>query len=261
MTNESIKELLLSLRDCSLDFSVCMTGKESKKVNGLYKPDTHEIFLHNKNFKNDNQLIYTAIHEYTHHLICSNDKKAGLRNAKAHGTDFWALFDELLDIAISNNVYVRTRSDTLSSLIDEAKKLDCEIANLKKKLGKLLVEIQKQSKEEEIRFEDVLSHDIRIKKTTATKCMQSSLLNKSDVGQDLQEILSKTVNKSEEVKQAAAEAVEKGNSVERVQDVIFKKKDYNSPKDKLVKEKNRLERTISALSQRLDIVCEQLESL
>ena len=57
MNNESIKEMLLSLSECSLDFSVCMTGKESKRVNGLYKPDTHEILLHNKNFKNDNQII------------------------------------------------------------------------------------------------------------------------------------------------------------------------------------------------------------
>ncbi|MBP5451845.1 MAG: hypothetical protein J6Y16_06380, partial [Treponema sp.] len=73
MDNEKIKEMLLDIQDTQLEFSVIMTGKESKRVNGLYKPETREILLHNKNFKEDNQLIYTAVHEYTHHLI--NEEK------------------------------------------------------------------------------------------------------------------------------------------------------------------------------------------
>ena len=68
MTNERIKEILIDVTECSIDFSVIQTGKESKRVNGFYKPDTHEIFLHNLNFKTENQLVYTALHEYTHHL-------------------------------------------------------------------------------------------------------------------------------------------------------------------------------------------------
>lgn len=68
MTNEKIKEVLLSLEKAGIDFSVTQTGKTSKKVNGLYAPATFEIFLHNKNFATENELIYTAIHEYAHHL-------------------------------------------------------------------------------------------------------------------------------------------------------------------------------------------------
>ena len=49
MTNERIKEILIDVTECSIDFSVTQTGKESKRVNGFYKPDTHEIFLHNLN--------------------------------------------------------------------------------------------------------------------------------------------------------------------------------------------------------------------
>ena len=55
MNNEQIKEMLLQIEDTKIDFTVTMSGKESKKVNGLYKPDTHEIILHNLNFKSDNQ--------------------------------------------------------------------------------------------------------------------------------------------------------------------------------------------------------------
>lgn len=50
MTNENILENLKKLYQCKTEFTVTQTGKQSKKVNGFYKPLTHEIFLHNKNF-------------------------------------------------------------------------------------------------------------------------------------------------------------------------------------------------------------------
>ena len=53
MTNEQIVERLKKLYDCKTEFSVTQTRKTSKKVNGLYKPLTHEIILHNKNFKTE----------------------------------------------------------------------------------------------------------------------------------------------------------------------------------------------------------------
>ena len=56
MNQDRVKEILLETADTELEFSVVFTGKSSKKVNGLYKPDTHEIILHNKNFANDNEL-------------------------------------------------------------------------------------------------------------------------------------------------------------------------------------------------------------
>ena len=68
MENEDIKSKLLQIENTEIDFTVTQTGKESVRVNGLYKPDTHEILLHNKNFSDDNQLMYTAVHEYAHHI-------------------------------------------------------------------------------------------------------------------------------------------------------------------------------------------------
>ena len=49
MDNETIKAHLLEIEESKLDFTVTLTGKESKRVNGLYKPETREILLHNKN--------------------------------------------------------------------------------------------------------------------------------------------------------------------------------------------------------------------
>ena len=53
-----------------IDFTVVQTGKKSSKVNGLYKTDSHEILLHNKNFTTNNAIMYTAIHE----LILQNKR-------------------------------------------------------------------------------------------------------------------------------------------------------------------------------------------
>lgn len=35
MTNERIKEILLEIQPCEIDFSLIQTGKESKRVNGF----------------------------------------------------------------------------------------------------------------------------------------------------------------------------------------------------------------------------------
>ena len=100
MDNETIKQKLLEIQPTELDFQVILTGKESTRVNGLYNPETREILLHNKNFKEDNQLIYTAIHEYTHHLV--NEEKLAesggkiMAGGKAHNAAFWAKLHALL---------------------------------------------------------------------------------------------------------------------------------------------------------------------
>ena len=41
MENEEIKKRLLEIEETGIEFSLVQTGKESVRVNGLYKPDTH----------------------------------------------------------------------------------------------------------------------------------------------------------------------------------------------------------------------------
>ena len=128
MDNEKIKEMLLDIETSELDFTVIMTGKDSKRVNGLYKPDTREILLHNKNFKTDNELIYTAIHEYTHHLIneqdiIANGGKEPPHAARSHTNAFWAKFHALLEVAEQKGYYKldMTLSPELEELTKEIK--------------------------------------------------------------------------------------------------------------------------------------------
>ena len=98
MDRDTVKEKLLKIEDAPLEFSLIYSGKKSRKVNGLYKPDTREIIIHNRNFEQgatgDNLLLYTAIHEYAHHLhACS---QGGKLSARAHNSEFWAIFHALL---------------------------------------------------------------------------------------------------------------------------------------------------------------------
>ena len=46
MNQTQVKELLLQLKEDVEEFSVIFSGKKSKKVDGLYKPDSREIIIH-----------------------------------------------------------------------------------------------------------------------------------------------------------------------------------------------------------------------
>lgn len=261
MNNEMIKNKLLNLYDTDIDFTVIMTGKKSKTVNGFYKPLSHEIFLHNENFINDNQLMYTAIHEYAHHIVTSNKEKKGIKpgnNEKSHTPEFWSIMDSLLETAVTKGIYVRKHSEKLSELIQNAEQIDHEIASLKIKLGKIMEEIKKQADDEGERFEDIVSHELKIKTATVKKCLQVRNLEENSYGQDEIDIIAKTAGKKQEIKKAVNEAIEKGTSIEAMENIIKKHDCSINPKEKLIKEKKRIEKTIQLLNQRLETVCEQL---
>ncbi len=264
MDNEGIKQALLKLFPSKLDFTVTMTGKASSRVNGLYKPDTHEILLHNKNFKTENALMYTAIHEYTHHLVAEELAASGLPlkgKGKCHDTNFWSKMDGLVDEAVRQGVYVRKRSSRLAKLTEEARALDREVAEMKRKLGEKLREIQSLSDEEGERFEDVLAHDLRIQPGTARKCVDASLASVPDkaLGQDELELAASAKG---EKASAASAALSSGKSLRQAKAAMA----ANKPREeglfeRLKKEESRIEKTIAQLGQRLETVREALAAM
>ena len=259
MTNEKIKEILLSLENTDTDFTVIQTGKVSKKVNGLYTPATFEILLHDKNFNTENDLIFVAIHEYTHHLINCKQKKLGIEaknGGKSHTTEFWAKFDDLLEKAIESKIYIKKRPEELSSLIDKAKEIDCEIVNMKRNFGKLVTKIFEKAYEEKIRDFNIL-RDLNITYKTYDKCWFSNLID-GNFGQDEMELLLKT--EDFKTRKNVINSLKKGKTINQVSAAI--KKDKNlSQYEKLTKEKARLEKTIQHLEERLEIVSETLSSI
>ena len=158
MTNEDIKANLKKLFDCEVDFTVTQTGKKSNKVNGLYKPATHEIFLHNRNFNTSNELMYTAVHEFTHHYLTTEKGDKGGR----HNSLFWSTFYDFLEKAIELGFYERKRSEETQNLIDEAKQIQELIINAQKELGNILSKLHESCTRNNERIEDVIEHDLQM---------------------------------------------------------------------------------------------------
>ena len=167
MNQDQVKALLLQVEDTELEFSVTFTGKESKKVNGLYKPDTHEILLHNKNFSVDNELLYTAIHEYTHHRLFELD---GTRAGRVHTQRFWSYFHRLLQKAEEKGIYKITleESPELLELTETIRTtIMTEDGKLMKELGRLLGKARSLCKQAGVRYEDYIDRVLCLPRTSA----------------------------------------------------------------------------------------------
>lgn len=261
MNQDQIKELLLSLENTELDFTVTLTGKKSKKVNGLYKPDTREILLHNKNFDDENQLIYTAIHEYTHHLQCEHD--GVLRTARSHTAAFWARFHELLEKAEQKGLYHIgvEQSDELNALTEEIRtKYLAENGRLMNELGKLLAKAQVLCKNAGIRYEDYIDRVLCIPRTAAKTAVRVSSfdLNPS-LGYETMKIVA--AQPTPEKRIAAEQQFIARHSPDFVKVNLARKLEDEDPKDRLEKEKRRLEKTIAMLKSRLDQVEQSLSNM
>lgn len=269
MDNEKIKEMLLDIQDTQLEFSVIMTGKESKRVNGLYKPETREILLHNRNFKEDNQLIYTAIHEYTHHLINEekikeNGGREPMHSSRSHTNYFWAKFHSLLDIAEQKGYYKMdvSQSPELEKLTEEIKKNYIEPnGHLMLEFGKKLLRAHTLCEESNIRYEDYLDRVLQLPRNTAASITKVGLLPEEDaeLGYENMKILASA--KKPEQKALAQDAIKNGKSPDSVIAMLKKKAESVDVRTKLEKERDRLTKTINELTTRLEYVEESLANM
>jgi hypothetical protein len=261
MNNEQIKNLLLQVEDAPLDFSVIMSGKKSKKYNGLYKVDTREIILHNKNFSTDNLMVYTALHEYAHHL--HSCKKGGKLPVRAHTQEFWAIFHALLEKAeakkLYTNVYVESpKLAELTALIRE--KYIKQNGALFIELGEHLMAARELCETDGFRFEDYIDRVICLPRVVAKMAMKSRQFNLDPaLGADNMRFVSGIRN--EEERDAAENALLSGKSTDSVKVSLREAERGEDPRIKLEKEKSRLERTIGTLSKRLHEVETELGSL
>jgi hypothetical protein len=260
MNQDQTKELLLGISDCKTDFSVIFTGKKSSMVNGLYKPLSREILIHNKNFQNDGQLVYTAIHEYAHHLHC--ERGAFVPGAKSHTNEFWSIFHDLLERAESKNVY-RNSFTSEPEFVDMTRRIKAimpENGKLMLEFGKLVVEAESLCRKHFVRFEDYLDRAIGVPRTSAGAAMKAfSYQVPADLGWDAMKLVSGI--KKPETRTAAIEAIMAGKSPESVKAMVKTEKPSLDPKFRLDKERERLERTIRTLQERLAMIESELQKL
>lgn len=174
MNQEQTKALLQRLEPQAPDFELIFTGKSSRKVNGLYKPETREILLHNKNFSSDEELVYTAIHEFAHHLhFCSSARPTSLRS---HTSVYWSFFHRLLakaeELGLYRNVFVV--EPEFVRLTDEIKnKYLASNGQLMKDFGQTLLQAVQLCGKHHVRFEDYMDRVLCIPRTTAKTVMAS----------------------------------------------------------------------------------------
>ena len=257
MTNETIKENLKKLYDCKNDFTVTQTDKKSPKVNGLYKPVTKEIFIHNRNFSSDNELIFTAIHEFTHHILTT---EKNMKSAKSHTCLFWATFYNLIDKAESIGIYSRKRSEATEKLINEVSDIQKELIETQKKLGKVITKLYKSCIEKGERIEDVIEHDCQITRKKAKELMQMAT-KEAETSDEMTKAIDSA--KDEKQRKAAIQAVADGKTLNQVKTIARStiSDDGLDTPSQLIKEKNRLEKTIEKLNDRLIQVEETLRSM
>ena len=264
MNQDKIKEKLLSIEDAPLEFSLVFSGKKSKKVNGLYKPQSREIIIHNRNFTPDdagqNLLLYTAIHEYAHHLhACS---RGGVLSPRAHNSEFWAIFHELLEKAQVKKIYkdVFNASPELLKLTETIRvKYLKNNGELVKEMGGHLLKAHDLCAGIGVRFEDYVDRMLRIPRTAANLAIKMFEYDiAAEVGADNMRFLAGIRDSGD--RQAAEKALIRGKSPDTVK-IMTKKKDMEDedPVQLLEKEKTRLERTISSLNKRLDEVKKELK--
>ncbi len=262
MNQDEVKEILLSVEKSASSFSVVFSGKKSAKVNGLYKPSTKEILLHNKNFENDNQLIYTAIHEYAHHLIC--EASGGELYGRHHTVAFWARFHGLLKKAEDAGLYSIgiDSSPDLAALTAEIKE-KCLAANgkLMRELGTLLGKARTLCAEAGVRYEDYIDRVLRIPRTTARGAERVAALSIDPaMGYDAMKIVA--AQRSSEKRAEAGRLIAEGESPDSVKKALTQgKNEKASPREKLIKEKESLEKGIARMTTRLEHIEQALASM
>jgi hypothetical protein len=259
MNNEQIKEQLLHIRPSDQPFSVVLSGKASKKVNGLYKSDSREIVLHNKNFQNDNELMHTAIHEYAHHLQFTDSPLPV--SSRAHTVHFWSLFHGLLSDAEKLGMY-RSPFETVEELAELTRRIKEKFlgvnGQLMKEMGRLLLEAQQVCEKHRVDFKDYLDRVLNLPRASARTAMRSHALDLDPrIGFDNMRTL---VAVADPVKRKEAEdALLSGLSPDSVKEGLRGEPPARDADQRLKEERERLERQIARLRRRIEEIDRRLK--
>lgn len=266
MNQDMVKEKLLQLEDKIEEFSVIFSGKQSKKVNGLYYPETREIILHNRNFTEDTGLMYTAIHEFAHHVHFCKAREQGnhLVSNRAHTVEFRAIFHDLLHKAEELGIYTNKLQEIqeLQELAEQIKQKFLKYhGELAKDFGQALMEAEKLCRQFGVRFEDFVERVLCMPRQTAGTMMKIKALDLPEaLGYENMKTLSTVRNP--QVRNEAIEAFQRGLSTDQVKQGLKEQARSTTQKDpvkQLLSEKKRIEKSLSQLTKRLEELDLQLQ--
>jgi hypothetical protein len=251
MNQDQVKERLLAVAEPQTEFSLIFSGKESDVVNGLYKAATREIIIHNRNFDSDDQLMYTALHEYAHHLHC--ERKGGIASGRAHTNEFWGIFHELLVEAEAKGHY-RNVFDAVPEFVDLTRRIraSCiaENGRVMLEFGRLMIEAQELCRRHKARFEDYVDRALGVPRSTAASAARAAAFDVDpEVGWDGMRMAAGI--RDPDSRAAALDALRAGSSPAAVKARFSASRPPEDAAERLAKEKERLERTILNLRERL----------
>jgi hypothetical protein len=259
MNQEQVKARLLELDDTSPDFTLLFSGKSSRKVDGLYKPEEKEIIIHNKNHADDNQLMYTAIHEFAHHVHFSTSAK--VTTSRSHTIDFWNIFHKLLFKAEETGIYssIFSKDDRFVKLTKMIKEKYLAFnGSLMKEFGDLLKQAYALCLETRSSFDDYVDRVLQLHRTAAKTIMKVHELDiNPNIGYENMKFVARIKDEGE--RREAEKAFDDGMTPDMAK-VEFGRP--NPPKDKLdelVHEKERLERQLEIITVRLAKVEKKIE--
>lgn len=263
MNQDQLKEKLLAIQKDIPPFTLIFSGKKSKKVNGLYKPESREIIIHNRNFSKDSAMIYTGIHELAHHLHFHSDTPPN--STRSHTNSFWALFHHLLFQAEEKGIYQNPLDDNkeLQTITREIKEKYLKgNADLMLEFGKLLFRAWEICKQEEIRFEDYADRHLGLHRSSARNIIQVS---KSDLPPEIgyENMLTLAKVRDPQKREEARRGLEAGLSPDMVkQGLKTASMPKILPREKILsRKKEDLARKITRLQQELQKVEQELASL
>ncbi len=261
MNNDQIRTTLLSLRKTEHDFTVILSGKKSRKVHGLYKPETREIIIHNKNFKNDNEMMYTAIHEYAHHIQFTTTARP--LSARTHTTAYWNLLHTLLFEAEAKGIY-KNPFET----IDEFRALTRQIkekfltasGTAMKELGRLLIQAHGLCEKHGTSFSDYLDRVLTLPRTSANVIMKAHTLD-LDPAVGFENMRTLTAIRDENARDAAERELRAGHSPDMVKTRYGPSRPPKDPREALQAERERLEKSIERMKKQLKEIEKRLQEL
>jgi hypothetical protein len=261
MNQDRVRGILLDLAEPKTEFSLIFSGKESELVNGLYKPKSREIIIHNRNFASDDQLVYTAIHEYAHHLHC--ERRGGLSSGRAHTNEFWGIFHDLLVEAEGKGHY-RNLFDVEPEFVELTRKIRgaciAENGRVMLEFGRLMIEAQALCKRFKTRFEDYVDRALGVPRSTANSAAKAAAYQVDpDVGWDGMRMA--TGIRDPGLRAEALEALRGGQSPAAVKARFAPARPPEETAERRAKEEERLERTIQNLRSRLGEVEKALAEL
>lgn len=268
MNQDHVAGVLKKLEPKAAPFSVIFSGKESNKAYGCYHPDGAEIIIHNRNFKTDDgvregALLYTAIHEFAHHMhFTTAAVPVGVR---AHTREFRSIFHGLLEKAEKMSLLENPYGSypDMKALTEEIQKTVLTTQGQQaREFGTLLIRAQGLCEKHGLRFEDYVERVLQFDQATIKTIMRMPALEiPPQLGYENMKLIA--AEKQQEKREELTRRLLNGESRDMAKGAV-----KTPPKDleeenleKLRKEKEKLEHTIRSLEAKLHEVENRLMEL